>query len=59
MKAAKQYLTLALVLLFYVCATAMLLQQFFVYRRAYVMLSQLISHPTIERLALPVEEEEV
>lgn len=59
MKTAKQYLTLSLVLFLYVCATAMLVKQFYEYRKAYVMLSLLISHPTIENvIVLPEEEEE-
>ena len=57
MKIAKQYLTLAFVLFLYICATAMLVQQFYVYRKAYVMLSLLISHPTIEKVIVPMEED--
>ena len=53
MGVAKKYLSLSLVLLLYIFAIAMLLQQFTVYQKAYCMMSSLISHPTIE---LSVEE---
>lgn len=50
MKEVKRYLLLTVLLLFYVSATALLLYQYKMYRIAYQNLSQLISHPSIERV---------
>lgn len=48
MKIVKKFLVLSVVLMMYVCAVSILLQQFYLYRMAYQNLSRLLSHPTIE-----------
>lgn len=48
MRTVKKYLILAVVLLFYISAMSVLLQQLYIYRRAYLLLSMLVSHPTVE-----------
>ena len=58
MKAVKKYLTFSMVLLIYVAAVAILLQQFYAYRKAYLLLSMMISHPTVEVSSQYSTEEE-
>lgn len=48
MKQVKKFLLFAVLLVFYISAMSVLLQQVYLYRRAYIFLSALISHPTIE-----------
>lgn len=48
MKQVKKFLLFAVLLLFYIVAISVLLQQLYIYRRAYLLLSVLVSHPTIE-----------
>lgn len=57
MRVVKKYLAFAMILIIYVTATAMLLQQFYVYRRTYHLLGTLISHPSIEVIHQDSEEE--
>ncbi len=58
MRVVKRYLAFAMLLIFFVTATAMLCQQFHVYRKTYRLLGRLISHPTIEVLHQEGGEEE-
>lgn len=48
MRVVKKYLVLSVMLLFYLCVVSILLQQFYVYQRAYQNLSKLLSHPSLE-----------
>ena len=48
MRVVRKYLLLAVLLVFYMAATAILLRSYYVYRNAYQRLSRLISHPSIE-----------
>lgn len=48
MKQVKKYLLFTVLLVFYISAMSILLQQLYIYRRAYLLLSALVSHPTIE-----------
>ena len=48
MKQVKKFLLFAVLLLFYIVAISVLLQQLYIYQRAYLLLSVLVSHPTIE-----------
>ena len=47
MKTVKDYITFSFLLIVYVVAISLLLQQFYMYQRAYQSLSRLISHPTV------------
>lgn len=59
MRVIKKYLIFSIVLFMYVSVAAILLQQFFMYRRAYLMLGALLSHPTLEAVYLQETEGEV
>jgi len=58
MKVLKKYLTLSVTIFIYVSALALLMQQFFVYRRAYRLLGEMVSHSTIERVDFECTEGE-
>lgn len=47
MRAVKEYLMVAFLLLIYILAITLLLKQFYMYQKAYYGLSQLISHTSI------------
>ena len=57
MRMVKKYLVLSVVLILYVCAVSVLMQQFYLYQSAYQSLSRLLSHPTVE-VFVPQEVEE-
>lgn len=48
MRTVKKYLTFSVALLIYVAAISIVLQQFYIYQKAYLLLSMMVSHPTIE-----------
>ncbi len=58
MRTVKKYLTFSMVLLIYVTVMAILLQQFYVYHKAYLLLGTLVSHPTVESSFKEYTEEE-
>ena len=57
MRMVKKYLVLSVVLILYVCAVSVLMQQFYLYQSAYQSLSRLLSHTTVE-VFVPQEVEE-
>ena len=50
MRWGKKYLAFSVALMIYVAAIAILLHQVYIYQKVYALLSELISHPTIEVL---------
>ncbi len=48
MRVAKKYILLGVWLLIYITAVSALLRQFHVYQKAYIALSMLVSHDSIE-----------
>ena len=47
MRIVKKYLLFSVILFFYLMALSLVLQQFFLYQRAYYTLSILVSNPSI------------
>ena len=58
MRYVKKYLTFSMVLLIYVMAMAIVLQQFYAYYKAYLLLGKLVSHSTVEVSFVEDTEEE-
>lgn len=48
MKVVKKYLLFSVILMVYVFGVSLLLKQFYIVQRAYLSLSKLIAHPSVE-----------
>lgn len=58
MRIVKKYLLFSVILFFYLMALSLVLQQFFLYQRAYYTLSILVSNPSISVVREFVQIEE-